>query len=191
MSGSSGGGGGKQRLPRHGTVRRYKAGCHCDECRGANTSARRREREAKARREGRAVPTREKIAPTPRVAPTPGAVLSPDDHAVADAFTVMIRRADAGFIEAAVWGLLGEVSDPAEVLAREVALRAARIMDSPKSAALFKSAADVLRVFVADRLGGESKDGDGDALAAIMASFGGACGRASGRGRPTAVDDAA
>ncbi|MBU3994789.1 MAG: hypothetical protein KKF42_03270 [Actinobacteria bacterium] len=104
----------------------------------------------------------------------------------------MARYENSGPIEREVWNLLGEADDAASRLKREVVLRAAQIMDTPKSAALFKSAADVLRAFIADHLdSGSTEDGEGDVLAGIMASFGGARGRGSAGRSAAAVDDSA
>lgn len=183
---------GKPQLPRHGTVRRYKAGCICDRCRAANTEARRRERESAAKAAGKPVPTSRKRVPTQRTVPTAGVPREPTDLAVDDAFTRMARYENSGPIEREVWNLLGEADDAASRLKREVVLRAAQIMDTPKSAALFKSAADVLRAFIADHLdSGSTEDGEGDVLAGIMASFGGARGRGSAGRSAAAVDDSA
>jgi hypothetical protein len=75
---------------------------------------------------------------------------------------------------------------------REVAFRAAAVMDNPKFAPFFKSAAEVLRLTVADLIGdAPPKDGEAHELDGIMAALGGSNKSPRGRrGAPT-VDDAA
>lgn len=143
----------------HGTLRGYRAGCRCDACRGSNNAAKRLERERKQAREGR----------QPR--PVLRAVPTGDD--------VPVIGPTYGPIETAFRAALAEPTDDHLVVARrEMVFAAARVMDNPKAVAFFKSAADVLRSTVAELL--ESKpeqDGEADALASIMASFGGTRGR--------------
>lgn len=74
---------------------------------------------------------------------------------------------------------------------REVAFRAAAVMDDQKLAPFFKSAAEVLRVTIGDLLkDGPVKDGEGDELAKLMASLGGSKPGARGRRSGPSVDDA-
>lgn len=74
---------------------------------------------------------------------------------------------------------------------REVAYRAASVMDNPKNAPFFKSAAEVLRLTVADLVGDSpTKDGEADELNGILATIRGTGKSTRGqRGAPT-VDDA-
>lgn len=177
-------------LPKHGTVRRYRAGCRCDECKAANTAAKRRERERKAEREGRSVkrPQASKRVPTSRDVPTGSGAGDPTDREIEREFERIARLSDAGPIEREVWALLGEMDKPAERLTREVVLRAAQIMDNPGSAALFKAGADVMRSFIADHLA--TKPG-GDGKSGALAEFLGSIGSSRGRRNGPAVDDAA
>jgi hypothetical protein len=56
---------------------------------------------------------------------------------------------------------------------REVAFRAAAVMDNPKFAPFFKSAAEVLRLTVADLTADSpEQDGEADALKQLVDSFG-------------------
>lgn len=159
----------------HGTVRGYKLGCRCKECTEANRVAKQRERARRREREGKPAP---RTPRTPAV-PTPPVGAPTDDG--------------PGPIEAAFRDALSDETDQALVRARrEVVFAAARVMDNPKHAPFFKSAADVLRATVGDLLAATpAKDGEADALAGIMASFGSARGRGPRRGSATQVDDAA
>jgi hypothetical protein len=84
------------------------------------------------------------------------------------------RRAEDGPIEANFRDALDGQTDSALTRARrEVVFAAARVMDNPKAVAFFKSAADVLRATVTDLLAAEpAKDGEADALNALVATFG-------------------
>ncbi|NHF62244.1 hypothetical protein [Microcella pacifica] len=158
----------------HGTVRGYKSGCRCDLCRKANTDAKRLERERRDEREGKrpaARSTRKRTVPT-----TPSASPQEPEH---------------GPIEAAFREAFSDETDSALTRARrEVIFAAARVMDTPKHAPYFKSAAAVARETVADLLeAAPPKDGEGDALAAVMATFRGSRGSRPSRGRAAEVDD--
>ena len=159
----------------HGTVRGYKSGCRCDLCRKANTDAKRRERERKDEREGKrpaARSTRKRTVPT-----TPSASPQEPEH---------------GPIEAAFREAFSDETDSALTRARrEVIFAAARVMDTPKHAPYFKSAAAVARETVADLLEETPpKDGEGDELRRIMESVRGTGRRGPARGRAPSVDDA-
>jgi len=201
------------RLSKHGTVRRYKQGCACEPCTQANTDARRREREAKARREGRDVPTPRKGVPTAEASvPTRRPQASGDEltriieeaiweHgatlAAATAAANNLRNLGFRFhsdapIEAAARRALPAIgaTDDLAVLRRETAYRAAAVMDNPKAAPFFKSAAEVLRVTVEDLSGSApAKGGEAAVLAGIMEKIGGSRGRRPAGAGSAAVDD--
>jgi len=156
----------------HGTVRGYKLGCRCEECRAANTKAKQAERDRRREREGRPAASRSAVPTPPAASP-------------------LIEG--AGPIEEAAREALGTVGgdEPLAKMRREVVFRAAAVMDNPKFAPFFKSAADVLRVTVGDLLAeSPAKDGEADALAGIMATFGGSDRGARGRRGAPSVDDA-
>lgn len=160
----------------HGTVRGYKSGCRCDLCTHANTKAKARERERRREREGK--PAAPRAGRTSRV-PT-GSAASPPDS-------------EYGPIETAARAALADIGgdEPIAALRREVAYRATAVMDNPKAAPYFKSAAEVLRATIDDLLAAmPAKDGEGEALAGILASFGRSRGRGPARDGAAAVDDA-
>lgn len=142
----------KPRKPRHGTVRRYKDGCRCDPCRGANTRARQREREAAAKRDGKPVPTRSKRVPTPRPVPTTAEV----DRAL-DGLELLLA---AGPIEQAAREALTDPKDASTRLRHELVFRGARSLDDPKNARYFASTVEAVRKVLADLTGGDADDTD-------------------------------
>lgn len=198
------------RLSKHGSVRRYKQGCACELCTQANTDARRRERERAAARSGKPVPTARKGVPTSgAVGPT-----SRRPEASGDDLTRIIEEAiwqeggtptaanlaaqllrDAGFrfvsdapIEAAARRALPTMGGDGDLAAlrRETAYRAAAVMDNPKFAPFFKSAAEVLRVTVEDlNAATPERGGEADDLKQLLDSLGS---RGRSRGRAP-VDD--
>ena len=161
----------------HGTVRGYKSGCRCDPCTEANTEAKRRERERRRAREGKPAAPRSPRAP--RV-PTTSQPSPPDS--------------EYGPIEKAARAALADIGGDEAIAAlrREVAYRATAVMDNPRAAPYFKSAAEVLRLTIEDLLAAvPAKDGEADALAGIMATFGSSRGRRPSGGGSAAVDDSA
>lgn len=98
------------------------------------------------------------------------------------------RLVEDGPIEAAARKALPGLGGDTDLapLRRETAYRAAAVMDNPKAAPFFKSAAEVLRITVEDLLAAAPpKDGEADALQQLMGSFG-----SRGRSRgAAAVDD--
>lgn len=95
---------------KHGTVRGYKSGCRCDDCREANTRAKRDERERKRQREGKA-PARPRAAkgrgptaskPSPQGAPGDPAVSRRPSSSGADEMVRLIE--DAVFEHGAIAG---------------------------------------------------------------------------------------
>lgn len=198
----------------HGTVRGYKGGCRCDLCKDANTQARRRERQRKRERLGLPVegvpaptesaPTRRRPAPTAtRRSVAADELVRVIEEAIFDnrgalaAATAAAeqlrelgyRKVEDGPIEAQARAALATVGGdgPVVALRREVAYRAAAVMDNPKAVPFFKSAADALRAEVADLLAAAPpKDGEADVLNGLLDSFGAK--RGARRGAP--VDDA-
>jgi hypothetical protein len=160
----------------HGTVRGYKSGCRCDLCTHANTTAKARERERRREREGKpAAPGRTRSR---RVPTTPAVSPSGDDRGPIETAA-----------RVALEGIGGD--EPIAALRREVAYRATAVMDNPRAAPYFKSAAEVLRATIEDLLAAApAKDGEADALAGIMATFGRSRGRGPAGRRATSVDDA-
>lgn len=156
----------------HGTVRGYKLGCRCEECTEANRKAKQRERDRRRERDGKPA------ARTPRFENVPTA---PAKGPIEEGPGAIERTA-----RLALAADPGEEPNPIAEMRREVVYAAARVMDNPKFAPFFKSAADVLRITVEDLLAGApAKDGGTDALKQLMGSFG-----PRGRSRSrAAVDD--
>jgi hypothetical protein len=149
-------------LPRHGTIRRYKAGCRCAQCSAKNTAEKSKEREAKRRREGkppRRVPAARKAVPTSANAPH-----GEDDH---------------GPIETAARAALGSSdADAITELRRQVAFAAARIMDDRFKPHLFSAQSNVLRLTILDLVGAKPpEDGEADVLRNFLGSLSGSRGR--------------
>lgn len=182
----------------HGTVRGYKSGCRCDECKAANTAAKARERDRRREREGKAparTPASKRVPTKPSPAPTPRRPELSGDHltriieevifelggSLAAAKVAADRLRDAGYvqiidapIELAARRALPQIGGDSDLstLRRETAYRAAAVMDNPKAAPFFKSAAEVLRITVEDLIAAApAKDGEGDAVKELMASF--------------------
>ncbi|GAB2702412.1 hypothetical protein BKA24_001680 [Microbacterium marinum] len=189
----------KPRMPRHGTVRRYKAGCRCEPCKTANTDARRRERDAARAAAGEPVPTRRKRVPTnPQTEPTPApparpafrhesngdALLSIIEDALFDAGGGLVaakvaadRLRAAGFrqfvdgpIEAAAREALTDPADAATRMRHELVYRGARALDDPDNARFYKSTVEAMRQVLADLSGGDEGGGSGDIVEAIRAA---------------------
>lgn len=138
--------------PRHGTERRYRDGCRCDPCKAAHAQVRRLER-SRARAGFSAYPRRP--VPTDHNTPTPEGAPGP--------------------IEAAARAALEEAGGDSPVAAtrREVAYRAAAVMDDPKLAPYFKSAADVLRATVEDLQASKpATDAEAEQLGSLLSLFG-------------------
>jgi len=180
-------------LPKHGTVRRYKAGCRCSPCTDANTEANRRYRENRRRREGREAPrtSRAKDVPASRDAPTRKPSKRPahdlSDAEVDRALDDIAVQLKAGPIEAAAReALSGEAS--AEVrLRREVAFRGARALDDPANARFYASTTSAL-LAVLDSLAKLAPNSSGEAKA--IEQLMGALGSGRSSRRRAAVDDA-
>ncbi|MEB0001612.1 hypothetical protein QN357_01505 [Cryobacterium sp. RTC2.1] len=160
-------------LPRHGTTRRYKAGCHCDRCTAKNTADKERERAAKIARDGR-VPTARVRVPTKKNVPT---FKAPDDPDVPT----------PGPIETAARDALAEFdADKVVVLRREIAIAIARTMDG--KAGVTPSQFQIFRTALVDLLGERApKDGELDAIRNLVESIG----SSRKRGHPAPVDNAA
>lgn len=179
-------------LPKHGTVRRYKTGCRCDDCKAANTEASRRYRSNRRRREGRPEPARQPLSPADlRDEPIPSpprARTEPSQSDIDRELERLLTREISGPIEREARALLDTYDrDAVTRLRREVVFGAARIMDDRSKASLFRNAAQVVRDFVADILASTNAgDGEADALRDFLASLGGS----RGRGNGAALDDA-
>ena len=175
----------------HGTVRGYKAGCRCSDCKTANAEASRTYRANKAKREGKEPPrtSRPKAVPT---TPKPKVRSDLDGPTGVDAdreFERMRRQLEAGPIEFEARRLLEAMGDDAvTALRREVVFRAAQILDDPKKSSLFKDAANIVRAFLGDLLAARGAEGgEDDALASWLASLG----SSRGRRNSAAMDDTA
>jgi len=165
----------KPAKPRHGTVRRYKSGCHCNPCTAKNTEVKANERAAaKAKRLG-VVPTPTKRVPTTRVVPTPPSTDEPTD------------KPKYGPIEAATRNAFSDEDAPSvAIVRREMAFAAARNMDDRSMGRQFASNAKTLREIIGDLVAAKPpKDGELDALSNLLGSFG----TPRGRRDSTAVHD--
>lgn len=142
----------------HGTLRAYRAGCRCDECKAANTDAKRRERERRRERAGK---------PAPRTHPKKS-VPTPTKKG-ADVPTV---DPTAGPIETAARAALESVATDGDLVMRlrvEIVVAAARNLDTPKLQYQFRANAETLRAILADIVSvSPEKGGEVNALADLV-----------------------
>lgn len=181
-------------LPKHGTVRRYKAGCRCSPCTDANTDANRRYRENRRKREGKAEPRTSKPKPVPATSSDParkGSGRTSADLSTADidrALDGMEEQLKAGAIETAARAALSGEAPPVVLLRRELVFRGARSLDDPANARYFASTTTAVLAVLESlaKIAPEASE-EAKAVAALMETLG--TGRRA-RGR-AAVDDAA
>ncbi|MDY7528461.1 MULTISPECIES: hypothetical protein [unclassified Cryobacterium] len=161
-------------LPAHGTMRRYRAGCHCIKCNAKNTEvkaterARKRERDGKAtttpRAPRRAVPT----VPTMPTAAAPAPPTEPDAGSVAGALALALVAVEA--------------DDPLTLYRKAHALRLASVLDDLTKPHLWRGITTALAEVLAALLGDKSpEDGEAAVLREFMETIG-----ASRRGRGSA-----
>lgn len=145
---------------RHGTLRRYRAGCTCSKCKAANSAKGKRDREkAKAKREA----AEREAAKTNVISLRDHLELVRSDHSPAvQPFSVLATLAEA--LDTV------EADDPVTRFHKAKALTFATVLDDPGKSGQWKGISEALAVTLGFLIAAE-KPGGSNAVADIMAAI--------------------
>ena len=138
--------------PKHGTMRRYKAGCRCEKCVEKNRTtkaaerARKRVRESTAARTGRHLKAVPPLSDVPAPVPTSTAADVPTPATISALLSAALEEVDDD-------SLIAEYR-------RARAVQLATVLDDPSQARLWRGISEALDAAIAELLPAEGEGGE-------------------------------